>query len=152
MGRNSFIPSKTVFITNQAEEILCSKEVKYNGQPVALVVADSLTAAMEASALVTVTYAKGSKNLVYKTRDAINIPENPRIKLIRSHPRERTGHHIRKVIQGNMDFGSQYHFTMETQTCVCIPIEDGLEVYPSHQWMDLAQVGIAECCNLPEKE
>lgn len=57
---------------------------------------------------------------------------------------------VAHVIKGGFDIGTQYHFTMETQQCVCVPTEDGMDVYPSSQWMDLTQVGIARALAIPE--
>ncbi|XP_011705518.1 PREDICTED: putative aldehyde oxidase-like protein, partial [Wasmannia auropunctata] len=37
---------------------------------------------------------------------------------------------------------------METQSCVSVPVEDGMNVYPSSQWMDQIQVSIANCLNV----
>jgi xanthine dehydrogenase/oxidase len=57
---------------------------------------------------------------------------------------------VAQVIKGSFDIGTQYHFTMETQQCVCVPTEDGMDVYPSSQWMDHVQVGISEALDIPE--
>jgi xanthine dehydrogenase/oxidase len=54
------------------------------------------------------------------------------------------------VIKGSFDVGSQYHYTMETQSCVCVPIEDGIDVYPASQWMDCIQIAISQVLNIPE--
>lgn len=58
------------------------------------------------------------------------------------------GNDVKHIIKGTFRNGSQYHFTMETQTCVCVPIEDGIDVFAATQWMDLTQVAIAQCLNI----
>lgn len=55
-----------------------------------------------------------------------------------------------KTIRGNMQIGSQFHFSMEPQTTVCVPAEDGIDVYTSTQWIDFTNQAIAECLNIPQ--
>lgn len=52
-------------------------------------------------------------------------------------------------ITGRLDQGLQYHYTMEPQTCVCIPVEDGMDVFCATQWMDITQVSIASAIAEP---
>lgn len=54
------------------------------------------------------------------------------------------GSNIKHNIKGTFEIGSQFHFSMEPQTCVCVPIEDGFDVYSSTQWMDATQIAVAE--------
>lgn len=57
-----------------------------------------------------------------------------------------------KKLSGRFEIDDQYHFTMETQICICIPTENGLDVYSASQWMDLVQVAIAQCLNIQENK
>lgn len=52
-------------------------------------------------------------------------------------------------IKGQFVIGAQYHFHMETQSCVCVPKEDGMDVFSATQWMDHGQVVIAEALGIP---
>ena len=46
-------------------------------------------------------------------------------------------------IQGKIEFGSQYHYQMETQSTLCVPVDDQMDVFASTQWVDCTQVAIA---------
>lgn len=54
-GENNFVPLKAMLIF-QAEEIFCSSDVKYHGQPVGVILAESTELAMKAADLVEVKY------------------------------------------------------------------------------------------------
>lgn len=53
-------------------------------------------------------------------------------------------------VSGNFEIGSQFHFSMEPQTTVCIPTEDGLDVFCASQWIDCAHVAISQCLNIQQ--
>lgn len=57
-----------------------------------------------------------------------------------------------KKVIGTFDIGSQYHYTLEPQTTICRPAEDGIEVMSATQWVDFAQVAVANCLNIPNNE
>lgn len=52
-----------------------------------------------------------------------------------------------KVI-GTFDIGAQYHYTMEPQTTICRPAEDGIDVMSATQWVDIVQVAVANSLNV----
>lgn len=54
-GSNNFTPLKVMLIF-APEEIFCSSEVKFHGQPVGIIVAESTELAIKAADLVDITY------------------------------------------------------------------------------------------------
>lgn len=133
------------------EEILCAKQVKFYGQPAAIIIADREKTANKAAKLVKIQYATVSKN-----RPLLNIDEvlkSPeKSKRVRSdqivEPTE-TGNDVKTVITGQIKMEDQYHYYMEPQTCVVRPTEDGMEVFSSTQWLDLTNVAIAQSLKIP---
>lgn len=63
-----------------------------------------------------------------------------------------SGSDVKHKLKGRYDMNGQYHFHMELQCCLAVPTEDGLEVYPSSQWMDAVQIGIAKILNVPHNK
>lgn len=60
-----------------------------------------------------------------------------------------SGENIDNIIRGTMEMGTQYHYTMETHVAICVPIEDGIDVYSSTQWIDAVQIAVADVLNIP---
>ena len=87
------------------------------------------------------------KDVIDKAPERIESkPEYSRQRLVES---SIEGEH---KISGRFEMENQYHFTMETQTCLCIPIEDGMDVYSSTQWMDVTQMAISEMLKVPNNK
>ena len=57
---------------------------------------------------------------------------------------------IKYKFSGSLLMGGQYHYTMETQTCYCVPVEDGMDIYPASQWITAVQQNAAVALNMPE--
>lgn len=58
---------------------------------------------------------------------------------------------VEKIVKGDFLMGTQYHFSMETLTCIVIPAEDGgLDIYCSTQWVQVAQEAVSLMLNMPE--
>ncbi|CAH2090197.1 unnamed protein product [Euphydryas editha] len=149
-GVNSFaIPGFQ--LQTEDEEILADKNIKYYGQPVAIVVATTQELAINASYKVKVTY-KNVKNIspvltiTEGKLDAARIITGTTIE-----PKGR-GTNVRKAIKGVYEIGPQYHYYMEPLSCVSIPLDKGIEVYDATQWMDLTQAAVARCLNMSESD
>ncbi|XP_049545874.1 xanthine dehydrogenase-like isoform X1 [Anopheles darlingi] len=153
-GTNNFMPAN---LGNQeVEEIFCSGEVLFHGQPVGVIVADTFEKANHAATLVSIIYEKLSSKPIFPTiKSLVENQSKARIFDEPSATKRGSGYRVNvtaaKTIKGRFEMAGQYHFTMETQTCVCVPIEDNnMDIYSSTQWIDLCQVAIASMLKVPE--
>ncbi|XP_067007633.2 uncharacterized protein [Anabrus simplex] len=166
-GKNNYtLFSPELYDMPDAEEIFSSGKVLFAGQPVGVIVATTQEVARAAADMVIVNITDLQKP-VLTIEDAIASGDKSRFKeevkptsinntsagggimdLMTSwwSSAEAATH----VLKGNFHVNTQYHFTMETQTCVCVPVEDGIDVYSSTQWMDLVNCSVSECLNIPE--
>ncbi|KAI8432031.1 hypothetical protein MSG28_004552 [Choristoneura fumiferana] len=149
-GENCFTPANVPFMTAR-EEILCSGKVEFNGQPAGIIVANREKIANKAAKLVKINYAGINNNKPLLTiDDVLKSPEkNKRVVLSREVEPTEIGNDVRCIIQGEFKIESQYHYTMEPQTTVVKPTEDGIEVYSATQWLDLTNIAIAQCLKVP---
>ncbi|KAJ8720088.1 hypothetical protein PYW07_012131 [Mythimna separata] len=149
-GDNVSTPSNLPFMSDQ-EEILCSKEVKFYGQPAAIIVADREKTANNAARLVKIHYSSISKNKPLINIDQVlKSPEkDKRVRADQAEEATDVGQDVKSVINGELELEEQYHYYMEPQTCVARPTEDGMEVISSTQWLDLVNVAIAQSLKVP---
>lgn len=56
------------------------------------------------------------------------------------------------VISGQIAVGHQYHFHLETHTCLCVPEEEGYTVYSSTQWTANVQTAVAGVLGIPNNK
>ncbi|XP_055372025.1 uncharacterized protein LOC129606005 [Condylostylus longicornis] len=150
-GSNNFSP-KNMMMVFEPEEIFCSEKVLYYGQPLGMILADTLDLAKEASLLVKVNYSKTTDPVYPTIKDVFDNKAYERIQetQFKIDPKIETIENRHITLSGRFEVAGQYHFTMEPQTTVCIPIEDGIDVYCATQWIDYVQVAISQSCLLPE--
>lgn len=149
-GENLFVAaSSQLFMLTQDELLFADGQVLYAGQPVGMIVAETHTLANEAVKKVKITYADALKTKpMVSIDDVLKANDESRLLQTVNVPAKGKGKNTKHVINGTFSCGSQYHYTMEPQTCVCIPTEDGMDVYPASQWMDLTQISIAKCLGI----
>ncbi|XP_059482209.1 xanthine dehydrogenase/oxidase-like [Neocloeon triangulifer] len=155
-GINSFIPLDYHSSMVEEEEIFFSGETKVDGQMMGLVVAKTRAKALAAAAKVhsRLTYwmyrcevrkptltideamKKGGRNVI--VGPAKGRAEND--KLLQG---------IHKSISGKMEIGNQFHFSLEQQSCVCVPEEGGMKVYSATQWPDMVQCSVSRALKVP---
>ncbi|KAM3962033.1 uncharacterized protein ACR2FA_003925 isoform 2-T2 [Aphomia sociella] len=150
-GKNSFTrPGMPLLVED--EEILISKDVKYYGQPIAIVVAVTEQLAASAAKKVKVTYKNISSKPPVITIDKAKKDSNRYVPSDQSIQPKGRGDNVSKIIKGVYELDTQYHYYMEPMTCVVVPVDNGYDVYDSTQWMDLGQVAIAQCLNIKESQ
>ncbi|XP_062550716.1 uncharacterized protein LOC134215576 [Armigeres subalbatus] len=138
----------------RVEEVFCSGEVLYHSQPIGIIVAETFELATRAASLVKTTYEKLPPKPIYPTvRDVLNAQAYDRIS---NEGYDRHGAQFNKAtegpikIQGRLNLQGQYHYTLETQTCFCVPIEDGMDVYSSTQYPDLVLCALSQVLNVQQ--
>ncbi|EFA13013.1 xanthine dehydrogenase/oxidase [Tribolium castaneum] len=139
-GDNNFTPTD---IFPAKEEIFCSGRVLYYEQPIGILVGTNTSVLKEAASLVEVTYDPPTVGPLLSVRQVLAAGRTDRIQEIKTITPTRKGDDVTHVVTGSFDIYHQYHFHMETQCCNVIPNENGLDVYPSSQWMDQIQSAIA---------
>ncbi|XP_035910093.1 xanthine dehydrogenase-like [Anopheles stephensi] len=153
-GNNDFMPVKSQFSPN-VEEVFCSGRILFHGQPVGLMVANTFEAAQKAAQKVRLNYSAKADKPIYPTvKDVADAKCHDRVVDIdygftgKSYTDSVTEPSI--TVSGTFESGGQYHYTMETQTCVCLPLEDGMEVHSATQAVTLTQIAIAQMLGVPE--
>ncbi|XP_041981383.1 xanthine dehydrogenase 1-like [Aricia agestis] len=148
-GGNNFTP-KDVPWQNYNEEILASKTISYYGQPVGVIAAVTHKLALKAAGLVKVKYKKSDKKPVLDVKSALNAPDKEkRIREDANVKATERGSDTTHVIKGTFSMGDQYHYTMETQSCMATHTTRGLKLRSATQWMDLVHVAAAHATGLP---
>ncbi|XP_017465818.1 PREDICTED: indole-3-acetaldehyde oxidase-like [Rhagoletis zephyria] len=128
------------------EEIFCGGIVKYYDQPLGMVVAVTSDIANRAASKVKVTYSNSTRNILPTTADVFEAKEFSRIHMIKPSELDEIQMSEAPDItdKGIFEIGGQYHFTMEPQTTIAVPFEEGLQVWTSTQWMDHTQCVISK--------
>jgi xanthine dehydrogenase/oxidase len=143
-GTNDFVCG----LDDEPEKVLATDESVYAGQAVAIAIADTPTHAQQMAQLVTIQYqTMGPPILTIK--DAIAAKSfNQNVSTVTIGDADDAINKSDHVVSGEVSCGTQYHFTMETQTAFVIPNDDGYTVYSSTQWTQMVQSAVANILNV----
>lgn len=152
-GVNNFMSDGMHFYFPDVEEIFCSGRVLFHGQPVGVIVAERFDQAVRAAKQVNIIYERISDAPICPTIKAV-LTHRSKDRIVSQPASSRTSPQVdvqvSKKLQGTLELAGQYHYTLEPQTCVCVPMENGMDVYAATQFIDLVQVAIAAALNVPE--
>ncbi|KAH8389372.1 hypothetical protein KR200_001891 [Drosophila serrata] len=144
-GANNFV-TVTQF-TPEVDEVFASGSVKYYDQPLGVIAALTQDVAVYAATLVLVTYVRDQRKIFTSINQVLS--ENIKERIVRFEGKEKGLPKIPPLAPGDvlgrgiLELESQYHFTMEPQTTIVVPLDNILQVYCSTQWMDGTQGAIA---------
>lgn len=149
-GENNFNNTKTL-LTVEVEEIFCAGLVRHYDQPLGVIAALSHDVAVYAASLVEVTYANEQAKIYTSMNAVLNDKVDDRLVTISKQVERMPMPELQQGdVEGHgiLELGAQFHFTLEPQTTVVVPIEQGLQVWSSTQWMDVTQASIARMLSL----
>jgi len=146
-GRNSILyPVGFGGVVN--EPIYADKHIPYAGACLAGVFATSHAQALKAASKVKVTY-EGVKKPEIDLKKVVASKDGGRIYKAAGKKADSVKTNVKHKVKGEFFFPQQYHFTMETQSCVAVPAEDGIDVFPATQCPTQVHNAIAEALNIP---
>lgn len=142
-GTNSFVDPSFGY---EIEEIFTADIVRYYDQPLGMIVALTSDVANRAVSKVKVIYSNGSNLVMPTLQDVFANNKTDRIhSIVPSALKDiKLSDNADVTGKGIFEMGLQYHFTMEPQTCVAVPFEQGLQVWATTQWMDHTQSAISK--------
>ncbi|XP_045540302.1 xanthine dehydrogenase/oxidase [Papilio machaon] len=147
-GSNNFVPLN-IEGALVPEEILCERNVKYYNQPIGIIVAETEKIANRAALLVKAKYKNVKKQPVFTIREVLDR-EPERVTVFIVYPARDRGLNVQRIMKGSNDIFDQYHYHMETQSCVTKPSEDGIDVVAATQWPDQVHVAISQVLNIEQ--
>ena len=153
------IPGQNCVKNNKAypEKLFASNHIHYAGQAVGLIIANTRDIAIKAAKLVEIRYINVKKPIL-SIKDALEANEPDRISSERCGGPKTEGNVEaelsagKEAITGEFEIGSQYHFHLETQTCIVTPEEDGFRVISTTQYMDAVQKIVAGALGIKESD
>lgn len=126
------------------DPVLANGEIRFQGQPVFAVLADTVRHAREAAAKAVIDVEEQSPQLTIEQAKAANSFVRPSHTMAQGNA-ERALAESQTVLKGKMAIGGQEHLYLEGQVSLCVPEEeDRITVYTSSQHPSEVQKLVAE--------
>ncbi|XP_039276003.1 indole-3-acetaldehyde oxidase [Nilaparvata lugens] len=137
--------------STQYEQLLADGKVEYAGQPVGLVVAETMRLAEHAANQVKVEYSD-VKPPILSVKEILNKGPKGNIIPQGEIPATAKKNDVKHVVKGEVELAKQYHFPIEPQTSFCVPTNGGqcMTVYSSTQWPQIVQCAISLALGIPD--
>ncbi|MEW9527798.1 xanthine dehydrogenase family protein molybdopterin-binding subunit [Microbispora sp. NPDC049125] len=135
------------------QPVLAVDQVRYQGEPVALVAADHPETARRAAAAIVVDYEV--REAVVDPRRAAFDPSCPSVhpggNVVRHQPiRVGSAFEAEVVVTGEYEVGMQDQAFLGPESGLAVPAEDGgVDLYVATQWLHVDQGQVAPCLGLP---
>ncbi|MGI5281833.1 xanthine dehydrogenase family protein molybdopterin-binding subunit [Nonomuraea polychroma] len=131
-------------LEHKDQPVLAIDQVRYQGEPVALVAADHPETARRAAAAIVVEY---------EVREAVTDPRDSR-EIVRYQP-VRVGDTFEAeiVVSGEYEVGMQDQAFLGPEAGLAVPAEDGgVDLYIATQWLHVDRDQLAPCLGLPPEK
>lgn len=126
------------------QPVLAIDQVRYQGEPVAVVAADHPETARRAAAAVVVDY---------ELREAVTDPRKSRDVVRRQPVRRGDTFEAEVVVTGEYEVGMQDQAPLGPESGLAVPAEDGgVDLYAATQWLHVDRDQIAPCLGLPPEK
>jgi xanthine dehydrogenase D subunit len=148
------VPGRKTFGLEAADQpVLAGDEVRYQGEPVAIVAADHPETARRAVAAITVDYdvldpVTGAEAALAPGAPAVHQGGNlvRHVRIRRGDPQAQAG----IVVSGEYEVGMQDQAFLGPESGLAVPAEDGgIELYVATQWLHVDQEQVAASLGMP---
>jgi xanthine dehydrogenase large subunit len=134
------------------QPILADEKVQFAGEPIALIVAETMEAAQRAKQKVVVEYSDLGAVLSIDQAKVVKSFIGDQRKIERGQVDEAMNSAPHKI-QGKIEIQGHDHFYLESQATIAYPLEDGqIEIHSSSQHPTETQHVVAHALGLPDKD
>lgn len=133
-------------------QVFAQDKLRYAGEPIGVIVAETRDAAFRAKALVKVEYEAVEKPILDISTALEKAAKEG--KLFHDHLDEPVTSKSERISNAPHNFKGEYkvhaqlHFPMETQVCICLPRDDCMDVYSATQDVNHVQRAVATALGL----